>query len=77
VFLGTNDQLIPVATAEQFQSKMKKAGLRSELHLYEGAGHGFFNYEKDEQKWFRLTVAEMDRFLVELGWLSAEPKTSK
>ena len=73
VFLGTNDQLIPVETAKAFQSKMKQFGLRSELHLYEGVGHGFFNFDKDENKWYRLTIAELDRFLRELGWLSGEP----
>ena len=72
VFLGTNDKLIPVATAQRFQANMQAAGIRSELHLYEGAGHGFFNFGRDENKWFRLTINEMDRFLIELGWLDAD-----
>jgi len=69
VFLGTNDKLVPVATAEKFQDNMKKVNVRSELRLYEDAGHGFFNAGKHDGKWYRKTVAEMDEFLVSLGWL--------
>ena len=72
VFLGTEDKLIPVATAKKFQADMKQAGIKSELHLYEGAGHGFFNSGKEGGKWYRLNMEEVDRFLVDLGWL---PKT--
>ena len=69
VFLGTNDKQIPVATGQEFQKKMHSVGVRSELRLYAGAEHGFFNESKDKGKWYRLTVAEMDKFLIELGWL--------
>ena len=69
VFLGRNDKLIPVATAEKFQADMKKVNVRSELRLYADAGHGFFNAGKHDGKWYRMTVAEMDKFLVSLGWL--------
>lgn len=44
VFLGTADKLIPVATAKAFQEQMEQVGSRSELHLYEGKPHGFFNH---------------------------------
>lgn len=69
VFLGTNDKLIPVATAQEFQNQMKKRNIRSELRLYAGAGHGFFNASKDGGKWYPLTIDETDKFLVSLGWL--------
>jgi acetyl esterase len=73
VFLGTKDRLIPVATAQDFQQKMLGAGSRSELKLYEGAEHGFFNHGKgpDGGKYFVETVAEMDKFLASLGYLPA------
>jgi acetyl esterase len=67
VFLGTEDRLIPVATAESFQNKMLDLGIRSELILYEGMGHGFFNYRSD-RTYFNATVTEMDRFLTSLGF---------
>ncbi len=72
VFLGTQDNLIPVATAERFQSKCKAAGVESELHTYEGQGHGFFNVERDSGKWFEKTLVESDRFLQKLGWIDGQ-----
>jgi acetyl esterase/lipase len=44
VFLGTNDRIIPVATAKEFQKRMHDVGSRSELMLFEGQPHGFFNF---------------------------------
>ena len=72
VFLGTNDKLIPVATAEKYKELMKQAGSRCDLHLYEGQPHGFFNRRKSEEH-FLKTVTEMDRFLESLGYLKGEP----
>src|SRR5690606_32257238 len=46
VFLGTEDKLIPVATAEEFRAKMEAVGVESELHLYQDQPHGFFNENK-------------------------------
>jgi len=69
VYLGSEDHLIPVSTAENFQKKMQDAGVKSELHVYAGQGHGFFNHGKDGNKWYEKTIAETDAFLSELGWL--------
>ena len=44
---------------------MKAAGIRCELFGYEDAGHGFYNYGRGQDR----TFAEMDAFLVSLGWL--------
>ena len=68
IFLGTRDKLVPVATAQRYQSRMKELGVPCELHLYEGQGHGFFNYGRDHHRWYRETVAAMDRFLAERRW---------
>ena len=65
VFLGTKDKLIPVATAEKYRDLMEDAGVKSELFLYEGQPHGFFNKAKYDE-----TVKQMDRFLVQLGFLA-------
>ncbi len=67
VFLGTKDNLIPVATGERFRDEMRRLGVRSELFLYEGQGHGFFNSRNKE--YFEKTTREADRFLTELGFL--------
>ena len=71
VFLGTEDHLIPVATAEKYQQHMQEAGVRCDLHLYEGQGHGFFNYAKGDP--YTLTMIEADKFLASLGYLEGEP----
>lgn len=68
VFLGTQDALIPVATAEKFKAKMEEAGSRSELELFEGEGHGFFNYGRGGNRAYEKTVKSMDRFLESLGY---------
>jgi len=68
IFLGTNDQLIPVATAKYYKTVMEKVESRCELKLYEGQGHGFFNYSNFE--FYKKTIEEADRFLQSLGYLS-------
>ncbi len=72
VFLGTEDPLIPVAHAEGFKKKMEALGIRSDLHLYEGEKHGFFN----RSKYFE-TVVEADKFLASLGYLEGGPTLNK
>ena len=69
VFLGTKDNLIPVATAEKFKDAMEAVGLKSELHLYEGKPHGFFNASKGGPEAFIDTLRKTDAFLVSLGYL--------
>lgn len=71
VFLGTQDKLIPVKTAREYQRLMKEKGRRCDLHLYEGQPHGFFNYKNKEN--YSRTVIAMDRFLESLGYLQGEP----
>lgn len=67
VFLGTKDKLIPVSTAQEYKKIMEHNGVRCDLHLYEDQPHGFFNKAK-----YNETVAEMDKFLISLGWLTAK-----
>jgi len=69
-FLGTEDKLIPVATAEYYKTVMEKVGSRCELYLYEGQEHGFFNYSKEEN--YFDTVRKADDFLRSLGYLEVD-----
>lgn len=69
VFLGTKDKLIPVATGEEYDRRMKAAGSVSQLHLYKDQPHGFFNQGRKGGH-YEDTVAKMDAFLVKLGWLN-------
>ena len=71
VFLGTEDKLIPVATGQEYDRRMKAVGSRSELHLYKDATHGFFNKGKKGDH-YPDTISRMDKFLVSLGWLKSE-----
>ena len=68
VFLGTKDDLIPVAAGEEYDRRMKAAGSPSELHLYKDATHGFFNQGRPGDH-YADTVTKMDAFLVKHGWL--------
>ena len=71
IFLGTEDKLIPVETAEYYKKVMEKVGSRCDLFLYEGQKHGFFNYNQRNN--YRKTVSEANRFLISLGFISEEP----
>jgi len=68
VFLGRDDSLISVSTAEKYQKLMKAAEVRCDLHLYDGEKHGFFNRGK-----FKETMIESDKFLESLGFLKGAP----
>ena len=74
VFHGKADTTVPYWTAEVFATKMKEAGNRCDLIGYEDQGHGFFNTGRKKGK-SKETIEEMDKFLVDLGFLDkqAEP----
>lgn len=70
--LGTQDNLVPVATAEYYKTVMEKVGSRCDLLLYEDQPHGFFNYRNFE--FYEKTLLAADGFLQSLGYLSDQPK---
>ncbi len=74
VLLGTEDNLVPVETAQYYCKVMEKVGSRCDLKLYEGEGHGFFNYPNFE--YYRLTLTETDAFLQSLGYLGGYPEVN-
>ena len=71
MFLGTNDPLIPVETAQYYKTVMEKVGSKCALKLYEGQGHGFFNYRNFE--YYEKTVSAADQFLQSIGYLNGKP----
>ena len=71
IFLGTEDQLIPVETVQYYKKVMEKVGSRCDLYLYEGEGHGFFNYGQFDN--YQKTVSEANQFLISLGYLYENP----
>ncbi len=68
MFFGTADGLL--AGAEKFRNVSVEAGNDCRIVTYEGQGHGFFNHGKSGGKYYKLTLAETDAFLVKLGWLA-------
>ena len=69
MFFGAADRFLQ--GAEAFQKASTAAGNRCELKTWPGQDHGFFNAGREDGKYFRLTVAEMDRFLVSVGFLDS------
>lgn len=69
IFLGTQDKLIPVSTAERYKTEMEKVGSRCDLVLYDGVGHGFFN----RPEYLTKTIYKADQFLESLGYLKGKP----
>ncbi len=76
VFLGSKDSLIPVSTAKKFDADLQAVGVKSEVWIYDGQPHGFFNESKN-QKAFLDTVLKMDQFLGALGWLDGKANQAK
>ncbi|MBD3630778.1 alpha/beta hydrolase [Cyclobacterium sp.] len=67
-FLGTEDRLIPVITAQYYKMVMEKVGSYCELILYEGEGHGFFNYKNHDI--YQQTIKETTDFLIRQGFIA-------
>lgn len=68
-FLGSKDPLIPVSTGEEWDAKIKAIGKKSELYVWEGAKHGFFNLNKEGGKYYKEILVKMDAFLKVNGYL--------
>jgi acetyl esterase/lipase len=60
-FLGSKDNLIPVKTGEDWDKKIKAVGKKSELHIWDGQGHSFFNYKN--KAIYDEIIVKMDAFL--------------
>jgi acetyl esterase/lipase len=74
IFHGTADKTVPFESVHRFSKAMKEAGNICQLVPFEGKGHGFFNYGRDEDnKLFKETVRAADKFLTSLGYLKGEP----
>ena len=74
---GDNDNLVPVATAEAYQRSMHEFEIRSELHVFSGEEHGFFNWNRDKspnKANYVATLVATDAFLSSLGYLDGEER---
>ena len=68
-FLGSEDKLIPVSTGEEWDKKIKAQGKMSELHVWQGQGHGFFNYGKNGGKNYKEIIEKLDAFMKANGYI--------
>lgn len=71
IFFGTNDRLLE--GARYMERRMKEEGVRCELMTWDGLPHGFFNWQRYDNKPFVETMLATDKFLASLGYLEGEP----
>lgn len=67
VFHGKNDRTVPFSGIERFVDEMKQRGNACQLMAFDGQGHGFY---VRKEPFYSQVVAETDRFLAALGWIS-------
>lgn len=77
IFHGKADTTVPHQNAHDFKVLMQKNGKRCELHTYNDAKHGFFNFGRGDGSAYRSTIAKMDAFLISLGYLPKEKTNHK
>ena len=63
VLSGSDDKVIPPELLTKFKTSMTRAGNRCEIKIYPGAGHGFFNYGRDDNQYFQPTMWQFEEFL--------------
>jgi carboxymethylenebutenolidase len=61
---GEADQVIPVEQVQQFETRLREAGIEHEIHVYPGAPHSFFDRRYEE-----YTDASEDAWRRTLGFL--------
>ena len=67
MFFGTDDSLL--LRAEAHRKASVAVGNQYNIIPSRGQGRGFFNLTREAGNYYKLTVAEMDKSLVSLGWL--------
>ena len=70
IFHGTKDKTIPHESVEFFDLRMKKFNNKSNVYLYDGEEHGFFNYGRKNQGPFNDTMSKAEKFLIDLGYIN-------
>ena len=63
VLSGSEDNLITPALLGKFAESMRSAGNRCEVTIYPEAGHGFFNYGREGNRYFQPTMWQFEDFL--------------
>ena len=70
IFHGIDDFVVPFEDVQRFTDAMQDAGNVCELVGFEGKGHGFFNFGREDGVAYHETLRATDRFLVEHSFLT-------
>jgi acetyl esterase/lipase len=73
---GTADRAVPFEISKKFARKMRWRSNKCVLSNFDGQGHGFFNFNVDARL-YEICLNEVDRFLVELGFLDPTPEITE
>jgi acetyl esterase len=69
IFHGLDDKTVPFSNVKEFQGKMTQAGNACKVVSFSDAGHGFFNFGRNENRYFNQTMEEAVQFLQSLQYL--------
>lgn len=69
ILSGSVDPEVSVSTVNEFCQSVKNQGGNCDAVIYQGAGHGFFNYGQEQNHYFQLTNQDVTGFLKRLGYL--------
>lgn len=72
IFHGTHDRVVSFDSSFDFAKRMKKKKNICELVVYEGQGHGFFNFNVSFDI-YQATLNVLDDFLVGQGFIEPDP----
>lgn len=76
ILVGTEDSVLPIRVLKEFQAKCQAAGVRMDVAIYPGEGHGFFGIRRSLARFYETTI-EVDKFLGSLGWVKGEPTLTR
>ena len=69
IFHGIDDFVVPFEDVVRFTNASQAAGNICELVGFEGKGHGFFNFGREDGSAYKATLRATDDFLVKHGFL--------
>ncbi|MBO0320964.1 alpha/beta hydrolase [Muricauda sp. CAU 1633] len=61
ILIGSEDELVPIETIENYKHRMDSVGSFCEVKVYEGQKHGFFNNRSPD--YYKKTLQDVDLFL--------------
>lgn len=71
IFHGMADTTVPFENVTDFQAKMEAAGNTCYLVPFADMGHGFFNFGRNDNKEYELTIEKTEAFLRELKYIKS------